>query len=475
MIASIRYWMDKERAAALWREWSTPSFRGVVFHGPRKPFQTSDLTSSSPPCAAQHDMPPNRSQRLNAQGRQKSCSECAKGKRKCDLGDPACTRCRKQHLTCTYPPPPGQPCGATAGNLVGSSAESAIPHMSMDLEDIENATLSLGFDVSTQPLAPDADIADFDFGAGVASLDSLSNMLGSPNDLYELTLNRAYHRDRTEKTFSAAHIAPFAKSRVEWSIARLKLAPKTMIEENGTPWQHAMLYDEHMPRSLQDAYAACALHVARNGTNDGFITRFIREHAEALANSPIPQDPTELLARAQAFILYQSMLVFGGDVSLYSQAELLLPCMEQVAYTLLSLADQEEDPTDPIPLYPSAVARASWAAYIFRESLRRTVLAVYHFVTMCNLLRGQLTSCNSHLALGSRLTISAQLWNARSAFDYAVTWNHQKHFIVKELDFTEVMRDAMPEDIDTLGKMMMIGLQGEDDIKGWFYTRAGAL
>jgi hypothetical protein len=359
---------------------------------------------------------------------------------------------------------------------VEDPVESAAPELSMDLDGIEHATLPLDFDVSTQPLASSTDIADFDFETGVASLDSLSNMLyRAPDDECELALNRAYHGDRTEKTFSAAHIAPFAKSRVEWSIARLKLAPKIMIETNGTPWQHAMLYHEHMPRSMQDAYAACALYVARNGTNDEFITRFIREHAESLMLSPMPEEPTDLLARAHALMIYQSMLVFGGDVSLYSQAELLLPCMEQVAHALLGLADQEEDPIGSIPLYPSAVARASWAAYIFRETLRRTVLAVYHFVTMCNLLRGQLTSCNIHLALGNRLTISAQLWNARSAFDYAVTWNNQKHFVVKELDFTEVMRDAMPEDVDVLGRMMMIGLQGEDDIKGWFYTRGGTL
>jgi hypothetical protein len=465
----------KERGSSKTEVVNAKTLVGRYYAALEAPFK-HHFQSAVPHYAVQNDMPPNRSRTLNAQGRQKSCSECAKGKRKCNLGSPACQRCRKQRLTCTYPPLPGQPCIAAADITINSSVENVVPEMSMDLDDIEHASLPLNLNVPTQPLESSTDIADFDFGTGVASLDSLSNMLyRSPNDECELALNRAYQRDRTEKTFSAAHIAPFAKSRVEWSLARLKLAPKTMIEENGTPWQHPMLYHEDMPRPLQNAYAACALYVARNGTNDEFITRFIREHAESLILTPLPDESTDLLARAHALMLYQSMLVFGGDVSLYSQAELLLPCMEQVAHALLGLADQEEDPIGSIPLYPSAVARASWAAYIFRETLRRTVLAMYHFVTMCNLLRGQLTSCNSHLALGNRLTISAQLWNAKSAFDYAVTWNHQKHFVVKELDFTEVMRDAMPEDVDVLGKMMMIGLQGEDDIKGWFYTRGGTL
>jgi hypothetical protein len=73
------------------------------------------------------------------------------------------------------------------------------------------------------------------------------------------------------------------------------------------------------------------------------------------------------------------------------------------------------------------------------------------------------------------LTISAHLWNAKTAFDFALAWNSRKHFTVIELDFTEVLRDAMPDDIDIFGKMMMISLKGEDDIKGWFYTRGGIL
>jgi hypothetical protein len=94
---------------------------------------------------------------------------------------------------------------------------------------------------------------------------------------------------------------------------------------------------------------------------------------------------------------------------------------------------------------------------------------------MCYLLRGQLASCNDRLAVGSRLTFSAQLWNAKSAFDYAVVWNEKRYLIVRDLNFTEVLKSAMPEDVDTFAKMMLIGIQGEDDIRGWFYTRGGTL
>ncbi|KAH4207436.1 hypothetical protein HBI49_098990 [Parastagonospora nodorum] len=414
-------------------------------------------------------MPRTRNRTENAQGRQKSCSECAKGKRKCDLGNPSCRRCVKQRLTCSYPQPRGQVVQSTS--ISDESAygrnEYGVPSVPIDA-DVEHASAPVDFDLPT-----DTDIAEFDFGTAVASLESLSDMLyTSPND-QSLALNRVVHHQT--QTFSVSCLSPFAKSRVEWPIEQLKLAPRAMVEQNGTPWQHAMLYQEHMPQVLQDACAACALYIAKNTINNDFIASFIKRHVEAIISSPIPEQPIDLLARAHALMLYQSMLVFGGDISLYSQAESSLSCMNEVAYALHSLTDYQEDPTGSIPLYPSAVARASWTAYIFRESLRRTVLALFHFVTMCQLMRGQLKSCNEDRALGYKMTISAQLWSAKSAFDYAVTWNNQRHFIVKELDFSGVLRDAMPEDIDTLGKMMMICLKGEDDIRGWFYTRGGVL
>lgn len=414
-------------------------------------------------------MPPDRTRSTNAQGRQKSCFECAKGKRKCDLGSPSCARCHKQHLHCAYPQPLGQAKSASTdintNNDPGPCDAFALP---IGFGDIDPATLSLGFDVPPLP------VAEFDVDGGISSLESLNDMLyNSPDAEDRLALERTW--TGLEKTFSIAHIAPFAKSRVTWPIEQLKLVPKTVVEHSGTPWQHPMLYQENMPRNLQDAYAACALYVARNSTNEDFIARFIRERSEEVCLTTLPQQPVEILSRAHALMLYQIMLVFGSDIRLYSQAERLVPHLEETGYALISLCKEQVEASGPVPLYPMTVARASWHAYIFRESLRRTVLSLHHLLTICSLLRGQLKSCSKQLGLGGKLTISTQLWNAKTAFEYALAWNNQRHFLVHELDFAEVLKEAMPDDIDTIGKMMMIGLQGEDDIRGWFYTRGGCL
>jgi hypothetical protein len=66
------------------------------------------------------------------------------------------------------------------------------------------------------------------------------------------------------------------------------------------------------------------------------------------------------------------------------------------------------------------------------------------------------------------------LWKAPSAFDFAVAWNERKHHLVKDLDFTDVLEIAKADDIDVFGRMIMTGLMGIDDVKGWFHTRGGA-
>ncbi|UPX14244.1 uncharacterized protein EKO05_0004733 [Ascochyta rabiei] len=234
-----------------------------------------------------------------------------------------------------------------------------------------------------------------------------------------------------------------------------------------------MLYDEHMPRSLQDAHASCALYNARNDINTDFVARHIMSRVDELIAVPLPTDATEILAQAHALMLYQIMLVFGGDVQHYSHAEVLVPLLEAVDNLLLHLSTQQTDPINELSLYPSAAMRAVWKSFVFRETLRRTILSLFQFLALCRLLRGQFGSCTNELSHGNKVTLSAHLWSATTAFDNAVAWNEKKHFLVHDLDFTDVLRDARPDDIDSFGRTMLVGLQGIDDFKGWFYTRGG--
>ncbi|KAI4648388.1 uncharacterized protein J4E79_010010 [Alternaria viburni] len=345
---------------------------------------------------------------------------------------------------------------------------------SQEMPEIDDGCVAFDFDLPGMPANPTADILDFDFCTATESLDALTDMLNTPaHQEDQMTLQKSY--PPVNQPFSARHLSPFAKSRVEYSIELVKLAPKMMVEQCCTPWAHLLLYEDHMPRSLQDAHAACALYVTMNDNNAEHVARFITSRAEELIATSIPTTPIEVLARTQALMLYEIMLIFGGDIRLYARSDALIPHLEDVGVVLLPIAAEDPELPATLPLYPSTAARSAWQSYILRESARRTALVAFHITVIYTLLSGQMRSCAKELSLKNRVTLSAHLWKATSAFDFAMAWNSKSHFVIKELDFTDVLRGAQPDDLDTFANMMLIGLQGIDDIRGWYHTRGGAL
>ena len=410
-------------------------------------------------------MPPER-HRTNPQGRQKSCSECAKAKRRCDLRQPSCLRCTRQDLSCVYPTPlPETPAASTCDTLV---------NVESNLGDSNVLPLDFSFGVSDLPDCRQVGLLDFDFSAGLGSLDSTSyddQLDGNIEDVLPLT----HQNYLPGKLFSTSHISSHAQSRVEYTIEQLKAAPAMMVTENQTPWCHPRLYEDYMPRSLQDAHAACALYFARNEVNAVFVARHVTDRVKELLDTPVPSNSTELLALTQSVVLYQTILIFSGDVRYYGHFNALLRLLNDVGNRLKNLVACEEDPTGPLPMYPTTTAKQCWKSYIFREAMRRTLLVVFHVIAMCNLLRGHMSSCASELAKGNRVTLSAHLWRADSVFEFALAWNEKNHYLIKDLDMTELLDTAEGDDIDVFGRMILTSLVGIDDVKGWFYTRQASL
>lgn len=143
----------------------------------------------------------------------------------------------------------------------------------------------------------------------------------------------------------------------------------------------------------------------------------------------------------------------------------------------LVLQDQSkhEDYTGLLPLYPSAAAREAWLSFIFRESCRRTFLAVCHAVSICALLQNDAYSCNHGTAIGNLVTLSSALWEAKSPLEFVIAWNQKNHYLVKDMDFSEMLSSADADDVDAFGRMLLVGLLGKDDVSGWLHSKGGKL
>lgn len=396
-----------------------------------------------------------------------------RGKRKCDNGRPQCARCSRQGLSCVFPQQPSQQRATpTLDEFFNQHDEAAVVANESLHSNVALSPFNLVEDLHAA--APHDQLFDFDLPSAVTSLSSLVDLVETWNNQGTVLVPHNPYDTTNPSSFSWANLDSLAKSRVGYAMDQLKLAPKTIVEANSILWSHTALYNEYMPRSMQDAQAACALYNAKNQVNSDFVNRHITNRVEELLVTPLPTASAEVAARAHALMLYQIMFIFGGDIRLHSHIEALFPRLEEVGSALLDLCRQEVDPMGKLPLHPSMTAQSAWRSYILRETIRRTVMSLFQLLAICHLLLGRRDTCAPDLAQGYAVTLSAHLWRAENAFDFAVAWNTRKHFVVRDLDFTEVLRDAQPDDVDEFGKTMLVGLQGVDDVKGWFYTRGGA-
>lgn len=261
-------------------------------------------------------------------------------------------------------------------------------------------------------------------------------------------------------------IARAIRDRLQYSLDQAKLAPKLIVETLETPWCHATLYRDNMPRSMQgnvlkqftircmhrltqtsDALASCGLYQAKNQRNAAVILRTIRDRAQDLIVSPAPAQPLEMLARAQSILLYAIMLVFSGDMISLSAAEAATPALELAALALvphmgteaecapsdsrLRLQSDEPSMKRSLPLYPIGPAQEFWRNWVLQETMRRTYLMTFFVTQLYWMLRGELPKkCEPKLYAYHFWTVSAHLWRAQDAFEFALAWRDHRHFVV---------------------------------------------
>ena len=83
--------------------------------------------------------------------------------------------------------------------------------------------------------------------------------------------------------------------------------------------------------------------------------------------------------------------------------------------------------------------------------------------------------CQGHAALGTLLTASAHLWRARNVMDFATAWNERKHYVLQNVDFTDLIANGHADDLDEFGKSLLVAYMGADEAKGWLHAHGGAL
>lgn len=235
--------------------------------------------------------------------------------------------------------------------------------------------------------------------------------------------------------------------------------------------------------------------MARNTTNSRTVGSIIESRVAELLASAQPDTPLECLARVHALILYQTIRLFDDDISARMAAELAMPVLRASVSALvrhvplpdpvflsnmvlqyLSKSDISAQPGLSMSDSPNT-DEDFWHRWIFEESARRTIFLSNFLIRIWEILRGiENLECDGKLGLGAYgWYVSSHLWEAQTPSEFAAAYIEKNFFLVKDLDFTELLTHAVPQDVDVFAKMMMVSRLGIEAVREWFEMKGAIL
>lgn len=182
-------------------------------------------------------------------------------------------------------------------------------------------------------------------------------------------------------------------TRAAYALNVFKNFPATFARENSTLYMHRRLYTSNPPRWILQAFSVCVLYTNQTEATRGFVLRILCENVKDLVEtaSGTALTPQEKLARVHALMVYQSIRMFDGDISLGQQADNDLLLQETWNGELGKIRDNLEElaelDTSEIRQRPPE----SWERWLFAESVRRTYIMCSVLKTFWDLLKGRRT------------------------------------------------------------------------------------
>ncbi|WZH50226.1 C6 zinc finger domain protein [Fusarium acuminatum] len=296
-------------------------------------------------------------------------------------------------------------------------------------------------------------------------------------------------------------------SKIGFIIKSIKDTPGDFARTKDTSFLHRHLYRRNTPRSIITLYATVSAYASCNESNrdwglrvlcegvdelmtvhkgtvarshgpalaqlNGLVTTLAARaqgHGGAVAGTGAANPVYEKLARTQALWMYQVMRMFDGDIRLRAQAEQDMPTLEA---WLLELEECRDNLQEMWLLEETAVRERppkSWESWIFKESLRRTILMGYSLIDLCGLLKrcgatGTDVPDLGHFVRVHRWTASGPLWTADSGPAFFAAWRGRRQTFVQNFFIQDFAKTAKPVDVDPLSKIMLAALLGVEEME----------
>ncbi|OTA97924.1 hypothetical protein M434DRAFT_26321 [Hypoxylon sp. CO27-5] len=398
--------------------------------------------------------------------RQKNCNACVKSKRRCDKQTPICGNCTKKVSLCIYG---GQVDMRSYSNSAGISTSLGLVTSTPLTSCGDDFTLnSSGF-----PTAFDADIgippgttlevdgaleslldsmAGDGFGDTPQRVDYLRQGVSIPPTLTHKALSR---QDYSKVTAICDDYAPWQladpSTRIAYAMNVWKNLSTTFARDNSTIYMHSHLYIDDTPRWILQAFSVCVIYENHTQATRGFFLKVLHKNVNDLKDtaSGTSFTPREKLARIHALIVYQTIRMFDGDISLGQQADDDMPLLEAWNNELGKIRDNLEESAELDAAELCNRPPESWEHWLFAESVRRTYMICAAFKIFWELLKGRREATElGNWQFVHRWTLSRHLWTATSSFDFFRAWKEKPMWIIPAFYFDEFLRTGKGDDVD---------------------------
>lgn len=181
-------------------------------------------------------------ERSDPPARRKSCQACKKARRRCDLARPTCQRCAQRNIHCHYPHAPP----------VRESESASCIQPEIPVTETDGSLTQSCLGMLDSILEPTVDFTDHLFQD---SLDCDTSNWSTPG--LSTTAQNALNRSQL---VTIPQVTRAITSRLQYAMDAILEGPSRMVSENQTPWCHAHLYDDGMPRSMQREFILLTDH-----------------------------------------------------------------------------------------------------------------------------------------------------------------------------------------------------------------------
>lgn len=343
----------------------------------------------------------------NGTSLRRSCQGCVKVKRRCDLLFPQCTRCVKKGIACQYVNVPlsgqtGAHSNATE-NRVTKSSSSRHGH------------------------AP---------SNSVIASHSPKNWAHAPFPID--------HRLKVE----------LPKTRepeiIQLILSGMRNLPVSFAQEMQSIFIHPRLYGKSLPPPMREIHAICNLCLADGKRDSSELQLLVKQRIPRLLwSAKRSASYEELLACVQALILAQCIRLSdkGGDQRSFKAAnEMLL----ELAYKLWQQAPYQ---------LPSSMS--PWRAWIFAESVRRTIIT-------CHMLNGVFSMVRQGYANRTPFVdalpfdVRTWLWSIESEEAWMEASSSSTLPMVSLYEYTSMLEAGQVQGSATFEKLVLAACKGKE-------------